>query len=152
MRGVYTTEYEITSLTGARTVLILRAPPTAVLEILSASLSNSNSDNAEQMEAGLYVVTNLNSATGTIITPRKHEPGDSASLAGSSGNLTVEPGSYDSVAIDHQGWNNLAGYRYDPIPEERPIIGPTGAVGLRYLDNPVSGFNAIAQIVYREIG
>lgn len=151
MRGVYTAEYQISSLTGTKTVLVLMAPTTAVIEVLSASLSNTNNDNSEQYEAGIYYITNSNGATGVAVTPRHHEQGSGGGNATSSGNMNTEP-SYGSVAIDHQGFNNLAGYRYDPIPEERPIIGPSGGIGLRLLANPVSGFNAVAQIVYREIG
>ena len=152
MRGVYTAQIPIASISGAKTLLVLRAPSNAVAEVLSASISNNNNDTPEQLEAGLFKITNIASIAGTAVTPTKHEPLDGASVCGSSGNLSAEPSSYDSDAIDRQGWNNLAGYRYDPIPEERPIVGPTGAIGLRILGTIDTAFSGVAQIVYREIG
>jgi hypothetical protein len=47
--------------------------------------------------------------------------------------------------------SRLAGYYYDPLPEERPIIAPGATVGLRLTTAPTS-FNATARIVWREIG
>jgi hypothetical protein len=153
MRGVYTVEYEV-SISAAETLLLLEAPSDAVLEILSASITNDSIDENEQLEAGLYVVITKGTPSGTAVTPEPHEPGDQAvggtylaHLGGGS-----EPDAYNSVAIDHQGFSNLAGYRYDPLPEERPIIPPSGLAGLRLLSAPDAATVLVAQVVFREIG
>ncbi len=151
MRGMYTANININSLVSAKTLLLLRAPSTAVLEIYSVLLSNLDSEVNEQWSVGLYRTATYGSPTGTSVTPEKQETLDSSSSATILGNLTVEPTSYSTNPLDQQGINNLSGYRYDPIPEQRPIIAPSAAIGLRLFTVP-SSFNAVAQIVYREIG
>lgn len=152
MRGVHTAEIEISSVSAAKTLLLLKAATTHVIEILAANITNMDNDSNEQLEAGLFEVTTEGSPAGTSVTPEKHEPGDQASAATATGNLTTEPTAYSAKGKDRQGFSNLAGYRYDPIPEERPMIKPGGLVGLRLLSAPASGFKCVAQIVYREAG
>lgn len=151
MRGVYTTQAEITGLVAAKTLVLIQAPATAVVEILSAAISNYDNETAEQWNVGLYKVATLGTPTGTANTPAKHESGDQAAASTCLVNLSGEPTAYGAVAIDQMGTNNLAGYRYDPLPEDRPIVPPSGAIGLRMLNAPAS-FNATVQIVFREIG
>jgi len=151
MRGVYTAEYD-TAISGAKTLMLLEVPSDMALEILGASITNQDVDTSEQLEGGLFRVDTLGSASGTDVTPEKHETGDAASTVTAYANLSTEPSAYDSLGYDHQGFNNLAGYRYDPIPEERPIISPSGAVGLRLLTAPSAAHTLSMQIVYREIG
>ena len=151
MRGVYTAEIEA-SVSAAKTLVHITVPADSVIEILSCSITNSSIDSNEQLEAGLFRVATAGSPSGTSITPQKHENGDAASGVTALGDLTVEPTAYDSLGFDHNGFSNLGGYRYDPLPEERPIISPSGAVGLRLLAAPGSATNIHAQIVYREIG
>jgi hypothetical protein len=158
MRGVYTAEIEIAALnpTAGDGLLTLEVPADMVIEILSASITNMDIDTAEQLEGGLFGITTKGSLAGTSITPEKHETGDAASTvtalgAGNAG-MTTEPDAWNSKAYDRQGFNNLAGYRYDPIPEERPVISPSKLVGLRLLAAPSGAFKAAVQIVFREIG
>lgn len=151
MRGVYTAQIDITDLVDAKTLMLLQAPSTGVLEIISVNVTNLDSETSEQLSVGVYHVTTIGSPAGTSVTPEKHEKLDAASSATVLGNLSGEPTAYASKPIDKQGGNNLAGYRYDPLPEERPIVPPSGAVGLRMLVAP-SEFNASVQVVFREIG
>jgi len=152
MRGVYTAEIEIASLSAAKTAILLECPSDSVLEIISGSITNMDTDSNEQLEAGLFTVTTKGSPAGTSITPEKHETGDAASGVTATGDLTTEPTTYNSKGVDRQGFSNLAGYRYDPLPEEKPIVSPSGLIGLRLLAAPSAGFKAACQIVYREIG
>jgi hypothetical protein len=151
MRGVYTAHIDITGLSSAKTLLYIQAPATAVIEILSAMVTNLDTETSEQLSVGLFHVTTIGSPTGTSVIPEKHEKLDAASMATVLGDLTVEPTTYATNPIDKQGINNLSGFRYDPLPEERPIIPPSGAMGLRMLVAPNS-FNAAVSIVFREIG
>lgn len=151
MRGVYTAEALITSLATSKTVILVQAPSTAVVELYSVRLTNADVELSEQLSIGIYRVTTVGSPVGTSVTPAKHENGDANSAVTCLVDLTVEPTAYNAVAVDHEGVSNLSGYRYDPIPEERPTIPPTGAIGLRILSAP-SSFNAVVQVVFREIG
>ncbi len=152
MRGVYTVEAAFTS-TGNKTLIYIECPTTCVAEVLSASLSNYNSTTSEQLRCGLYRVLNKGGPSGPVaVSGVKHEKLDPTTNLTLWGNLNLEPTSYETYPIDEQGFNNLAGYRYDPTPEERPIIGPTGAVGLRLIGGSINTVTGVAQIVYREIG
>lgn len=151
MRGVYTAYIDISSISTNKTLMLIQAPSTAVVEILSAHATNLDIETSEQLSIGLYRVSTVGSPSGTSVTPEKHEAGDAAAAATVTGNLTVEPTAYATNPIDKQGVNNLAGYHYDPVPEERPTIAPSGAIGLRLLVAPTS-FNCSVMVVYREIG
>lgn len=151
MRGVYTISAQISSLSTAKTLMLLQAPSTAVVEIYNVSVSNRTNETNEQLSIGLYKVVTLGSPGGTSATPEKHESLDSSAASTCTANLTSEPSSYSSNAIDLQGVASLSGYRYDPIPEERPIVGPSQAVGVRILTAPTA-FDCTVQVVFREIG
>lgn len=151
MRGVYTAYYDISSISSNKTLMLIQAPSSAVIEILSAHVTNLDIETSEQLSIGLFRVGTLGSPSGTSVTPEKSEAGSSAAAATVTANLSVEPTSYSSTPIDKQGCNNLAGYHYNPIPEERPIIAPSGAFGLRLLVSP-SAFNCSVMITFREIG
>ena len=158
MRGVYTAKIEIAALnpTAGDGLLTLEAPADMCVEILSASVTSMDNDTAEQLEASFTKIATKGPLAGSAITPEKHETGDAASTvtalgAGNAG-MSTEPTAWAGEPYDQQGFNNLAGYRYDPIPEERPIISPSGLAGLRLLAVPSTAFKATAQIVFREIG
>lgn len=151
MRGVYTAYYDITGISTAKTLMLLTAPSSAVLEILGVHVTNLDVETSEQLSIGLYRVATAGSPTGTSVTPEKHEAGDASAAATVLANLSGEPSAYASNPIDKQGVNNLAGYHYDPIPEERPTVAPSGAMGVRLLVAP-SSFNCSVMVVYREIG
>lgn len=152
MRGVYTIESRIPSVSAAKTLLYLEAPSNAVLEILSASVTNMNNDTSEQLEIGLYRVTNNSGVSGSGVNPYKHEPSDAATSAIAIADLGAEPASYNTGALDSKGWNNLGGYYFDPIPESRPIIPPTGAIGIRLITAADTAFKGSVTLTYREIG
>jgi len=151
MRGVYTAEHDI-AVTGVETLMLLEVPSDMALEILGASITNQDVDTSEQLHCGLYRVNSIGAPSGTEVTPQKHENGDVASTVTATAHLETEPDTYDTLAFDQQGFNNLAGYRYDPIPEERPVISPSGAVGLRLLTAPSASHTLNMQVVFREIG
>jgi hypothetical protein len=151
MRGVYTANITISGLSTAKSVLLIQAPSTAVVEIISASITNVSVEVSEQLSVGLFHVTTIGSPVGTSVTPEKHEKLDAASTCTVLGNLSSEPTTYATNPIDKKGINNLSGYFYDPLPEERPIIPPSGAIGLKVLVAPTS-FDAVVQIIFREIG
>lgn len=151
MRGVYTAYYDISAISTAKTLMLLTAPSTAVLEILGVHVTNLDVETSEQLSIGLHRVTTIGAPTGTSVTPEKHENGDATAAATVLANLTAEPTTYATNPINKQGVNNVAGYHYDPMPEERPTVPPSGAIGVRLLVAPAA-FNASVMIVYREIG
>jgi len=160
MRGVYTANEIIAALNPAAGdgIMTLVPPADMCVEILSASVTNMDTDTAEQLDVGLYRITDTTNLAGAAITPEKHEVGDVAAtataLGGANAGMATEPDAWATEPIDRQGWNNLGGYRYDPIPEERPILSPGTAtgIGLRLMTAPSGAFQASVQIVFRELG
>ena len=152
MRGVYTAHIEIASLAAAKTVLLMELPATNCVEILSAQVTNANVNTAEQHTCGLFRVTTKGAPAGAAVNIQKKESGSAATIVTWLGDLTTEPTTYDAAPLEKGGVNNIGGYYYDPIPEERDIVPPSKLVGLRLLNTPVTPFKAICIIKYREIG
>lgn len=153
MRGVYTAKVDISSVSAAKTLLLGTNASTTVIEILRASVTNADQETLEQMRISLTRVNVLGSPVGAT-TPviNKTEAGSAATGLTWYGNLSTEPTSYVTDDLDSEGVANLGGYYFDPTPEERPYIAPSGSFGLRLLDAPTNATRLIAKITYREIG
>ena len=155
MRGVYTSDYDCSGVVvGPKTLLMLQAPSNGVLEVLRASITNLTNGTAEQWNGGLYRINSMASA-GTFqgnANLQKHELLDPSTVAVSSGYILSGEPTYSPYPIDRQGFNNLGGYSYDPIPEERPVIKPGDYVGLRLTNATITSGHINAEITYREIG
>lgn len=153
MRGVYEAQISIPSLSAAKTLILIQVPSTIIVEILAARITNASVDTNEQLEAALYHVDSLGSPAGTTITPAKKEPGDQASACTLLGDLSAEPTTYSSTAFHGlEGFSNLAGYRFDPLPEDRPVVAPTKALGLKLITNPATAFKALLSLEWIERG
>lgn len=156
---VYTAEVQIASLlpTAGDAILVVEAPTDMVVQIIQAGLYNRSVDTAEQLHAEFNRVT----ATGSIASAQtpdviQHDQGDAATSctlygANASG-LATEPDAWDDGAFWPQGWNNLAGYEYEPTLDARPILSPGWLAGIRLMDLPSLAFDARAFITYAEIG
>lgn len=153
MRGVYSIDALITALTTAKTLVLIEAPSTKCLEILSASVTTQGSNvTNQQLEAEWKRVTTLGSPVGTSQTPSPMESGDQAAGSTVLVNLTSEPTTYSTALIfDRQGFASLAGYQHMPVPEERISVPPSGSIGL-YLDTAPTSTNFAIKVTYREIG
>lgn len=153
MRGVYTWTIEISALSTARCLILLGTNSRTCFEILSASVKNKSSETNEQLDCAITRLSSPDTdiADATLITATKSEEGDASATCTVRGNVTQEPGTWDSTNIDQSGDPSLSGYSYDPLPEERVIISPSEYVGLRILTAP-SAFDAICKIRGREIG
>lgn len=151
MRGVYEASIKISALTAARTLLLLTAPSGRVVEILQATITNASSETNEQLEAVLQKVNSLGTPTSTAVTPSKREVNDQAAGSTVVGNITASEPSYLAPETGREGFASLAGYRFQPVPEERPVISPGDTWGLRLLSAPAA-VDLVAAIVFREIG
>lgn len=154
MRGVYALNYEIAGFTTAKSLAMVTAAATHVLELLEVHVTNSNNAITAQLGVALQRISSIGSAAGTNLKTSNVVPddvGDQATAVTTAiGNLTVEPTTYSTV-LDQQGVNNLAGYHYVPLPEDRPTVPPGGTIGLRMLSN-LSSTTLEVQMIWREIG
>ena len=158
MRGVYTASYEISGVAAAKTLLYLTAPSNAVVEIFSAKVTQRGVTTPEQLDIGLAKISTLGSPTATTLTPKKTEDGSASSGCTVKGNVTASEPTYEvdgssiPLYLDHQDPNNLGGYYFDPLPEERPTVAPSATVGIKLLTNPSNTYTLVVSITFREIG
>lgn len=153
MRGVYRASVQATGVTAAKTLLYVTAPATAAVEILSASITNVSNETSEQLEAALDRVSSLGTPTATTLTPSKTENGDQVAGSTVKGNITASEPTYASNSQQgKEGFPSVGGWRYQPVPEERMIIPPSGTVGLRLLTTSLTSCDFDVEIVFREIG
>lgn len=137
MRGQYDAVAKMSSIAASKSLMMLTAPSAVNCRITSVKITTASTLN-QQLEATFVRVTTVGSAAGTSVTPTKGEPGDQASGATVIANLTAEPTTYSSALFDDQGFSSQAGYFYQPIPEERPLIAGGASVGLRMISTPSS--------------
>jgi hypothetical protein len=128
------------------------------MEILSASVTNVDNDTSEQCEAGIYRLTahKAGEAVDSTTYFERSELGDKHCSITASGTVTGALAAgpvYSGAPLDRRGFNILAGYYYDPIPEERRVLSPGQGVGIRLLAG--AGTTATTydtQLIIREIG
>src|SRR5258708_13929401 len=151
MKGVYTASYRAAGWTGALTALIMTAPATKVIEILAGSITNESNLTNAQFYGLFQRVTTDGSGAGNAVTPVPTESGDQA--AGTTvKNPTVDPTTFtNNTESGREGASTLSGWFYDPIPEERVYIAPSGILALR-TPGAIASFNAVFSIRFREIG
>jgi hypothetical protein len=153
MRGVYEATIRVSALAAQKTLLYITAPSSKVVEILSASVTNESNVTNQQLETTFQLIGTLGAPTGTALTPSKLEQGDQASGSTVVGNVTASEPTYTAnTEIGREGWASLAGYRYQPVPEERLYIAPSTSWGLRMLNTTPTAFDCDVRVVYREIG
>lgn len=152
MRGVFTVRVAIAAVAASKTLLYATNDANNVIEILSASVTDEDQSTNEQLRLAILRVTTAGSPAGGTPDVNKSETGSAATVLTWLSNLTTEPTTYNSDAIDEQGVPNVVGYYYSPLPEERKYISPSKAFGLKLLNAPANAIRLVAQITYREIG
>lgn len=159
MQGVYTASYRISGVTTGKTLLYLTAPATAVIEILSASVSNENNETNEQALFVLQRITSLGTPTATTVTPADTEPLSAAAASTVKANVTASEPTYGAIAQNADivgafglaGIPSLSGWFFDPTPEERVYVPPSGSIGIRSV-NTILSADLVVTLTWREIG
>jgi len=152
VRGVYTANFQTVSLSaGPQTLLQLTAPPGACIEILEAFVTDLNNANNQQLEIFLQRASAAGGSP-TVLTPSKHEPGDQASASTVGAVPTSEPTYTANTKLGMQGVPSVGGYQFAPIPEKRPIVPPSGIIGLKINTPSFAATIFDVELTYREIG
>lgn len=153
MQGVYViTSGVISALAAAKTVILVELPATVTAEILSARIRNVSNETNEQLEFALTRVTTKGAPAGSTPNVAETETRSPAHGLTLLSNLTTEPTTYETAHLDHDGGPSLSGYDYRPDPEERPIIEPSGLVGLRIITSTFTAIDCLGQVVVRVVG
>jgi hypothetical protein len=153
MRGVYESSIRISALAAQRTLMYITAPSNRVVEILSVAVTNESNTTNQQLECTLQRISSLGTPTGTSITPTPMEQNDQASATVTVGNITASEPTYAAgTEIGREGWPTLGGYRFQPVPEERPVIAGGVSWGLRLINQTPTAFDCVVRVVFRDIG
>lgn len=139
-QGVYSARVTLSSFTGSKTALQIKAGASNPLEILRVSISQKGSTTSEQIQA--QILRKSAAATVTSLTPLKMDP--NAPTAGAAGgtaatgyNASVE--GTDGDVLIQEGFNVLNGFLYLPVPEERIKVPAGGIVAIKFPDAITSG-------------
>ena len=151
--GVYTAHINNIAVTGAITLVQLKAGTTSSLEILRAWCSQETIDTSDQQP--IEIIRKSAAATVTSFTPLLLRPSDAAAdavggTAATGTNATVEGTDTDIVHLD--AFNILNGWFYVPVPEERIWVAPGGIIGIKFPVAPGASMDVFAGIVWRETG
>lgn len=150
MRGYYTASIKISALAASRTVLYITAPATKCVELVQFTLTNSSNVTNQQNEIQIKNISTLGTPTATTITPTPHEFGDQAAGSTVKGNVTASEPTYGSIMSD-EGFASLPGYNWEPQPDARKYVQANVSVGF-FLNTVPTSFDALVQLIFREIG
>lgn len=157
MPRMYTVSAKISTLTTAKTLLLLTVPIGTMTTLVSASITNQSNLTNQQLEACWQRVTTIGSAAGTAATPAKHESGDAAAATTVLVNLTTEPTTYTaSTQLGYEALPSLSGWIFPLTPRPFWALPKAGGaalsyLGLRLLVAPTS-FDALVQCTFVEEG
>jgi len=156
MRGIYTASAKAPGITAAGTLGYITAPANKVVEIIAVTVTNESNATNYQMEVAITPITTLGSPSNyTAATPAKHEAGDQAAgttVNIASSNSRTEPTTYGSPTQIQEGATSLIGFRYEPQPDERPVMTNSANWGIRLITTPGASTDFDVRVTFREIG
>ena len=151
--GSYSVFNVSTAYTTAPKTVVQVAPPAAhVIDVLKASLGQSNYLTSSMQTIGLATTTAA--ATVTSATPVPLNAGSVASSCVGGTSATGREASAEGttiVILETEDFNTLSSWRYEPVPERRPRITPALFLALRLISAPASSINADGNIVFFEL-
>jgi hypothetical protein len=150
---VYEVSMNNVAVTGAITLVQLKAGTASILRILRAWCSQSNLTASAQQT--IEIVRKSAAATVTSFTPLLNDPGDKASnmvsgVSATGTNASAEGSDGDILYRDN--FSVLNGWLWVPTPEERIIVGPSGIIGLKFPIAPASSMTTSAGFIVGEEG
>jgi len=151
---VYVVAMTRVAVTGAITLIQIKAAAAVPLQIIRAEISQSSSTTSTQQTAQL----NRKSAAATVTSFTPITQGPSTDPAASAVGGTSATGTNASAEgtdgnILRQGvWNYLNGFLFLPTPKEYPFVDGGAIVGLKFPVAPGSSLTVTADTVFEELG
>jgi hypothetical protein len=151
--GVYNVTMNAVSVSGAITLLQIKAGTSRAVEIMRAWVSQSASTTSAQQR--IQINRKSAAATVTSFTPLVINGGAvAANAAGGTSatgtNASAEGTDSDILIMD--AFNVLNGWLWVPTPEERITVPAGGIVGLKFPAAPGSALTISAGFIFGEIG
>lgn len=151
--GVYIAYMNAVSVSGAITLVQVKAGTSRAVELLRVSVSQSGSTSSTMQR--IQINRKSAAATVTSFTSLAMRNGDSAAdaVGGTSAtgtNATVEGTDTNILIVDT--FNILNGWLWVPVPEERITLPAGGIIGVKFPAAPGAALTVTASIVFAEIG
>jgi hypothetical protein len=129
----------------------LAAGAGSAIELLSVRLGQSTEEGdaaAEMLPVSIHRVT-VSGSAGSTPTIRPHQVGDTADATVEANNTTQATGNTELI---HDAFNVQIGWLYQPAPDERIIIPPSGLLVVELPVAPADSMNMSGTITWKEIG
>jgi hypothetical protein len=146
-RGFYAYHMDAQAVSTAITILEVAAPATAVLRLIRAWCSQSNSTTSAMNT--IEIVRKTATITGAA-TPPSVIPLDGSAASGVTQKWKATAEGTDGNIVYADAFNVLNGWLWLPVPEERIIVPPSGIIALKFPSAPASA-NYTAGLLWEEI-
>lgn len=150
--GVYAAYMEAVSVSGAITLVQVKAGSAVSIELLRAWVSQSGSTTSAMQR--IRILRKSAAATVTSFTPVRLSGGATADSAGgtsATGTNASNEGTDGDVLVP-DAFNVLNGWLWLPTPEERIIAAPGTILALVFPAAPGSALTVTAGMIFREFG
>jgi hypothetical protein len=152
MGRMYSATFEQVAVTAVQDLFELVAPADSVVLLHSVTLSQSTDagDTESEMLNLLYHRGSTSGSGGTSVTPAPLNLGDAAFGGTCEANNTTQ--STEGTILRADNFNVLAGYIWQPTPEERIVLSPSGRLIIELQAAPADSITMSGTIVFEEIG
>ena len=121
---------------GALTIIEATAPTAERYKLIRAWVTQDDSEVNQQNVCD--VVIKSVAGTGTSYTAKPIKRGGPAPGTGSSARDVLTAEGTIAEAYHRMGWNNLSGYLWQPVPEDRLITEVNGIIAVRFVVAPAA--------------
>jgi hypothetical protein len=150
---VYAVELTRVAVTGAITLIQIKAAATVPLQILRVEVGQSSSTTSTQQPIQLNLKSAAASVTG--FTPVKQgpstDPAASAVAGGSATGINASVEGTDGSILRQGVFNYLQGYQFLPTPKEYPFIDAGGIFAVKLPVAPGASVTLTADAVFEEL-
>jgi hypothetical protein len=133
------------SVSTAITILELTAPSTRTLEIFEIWVDFSTTTSAAQR---VNILRKSATITGTGVTPAAM----TASAVSATGKRTATGEGTDGTILYQRIINQLNGFYWLPVPEQRIVVPPSGIIAIKFPTAPGAAVSVTAGFTWGEIG
>lgn len=149
---MYTASFEEVAVSAIQDLFELNAPSDSVVVIHKCIITQES--DAGDAEAEMLRMTIQRAGTsgsaGSTATARPHHVGDAAFGGTVEVNNTTQAGTL--TVLHAEAFNVQLGWIYDPSPEERIIVSPSGRVVFSINDAPADALTMSGILIFEEIG
>lgn len=152
--AVYTATMSAVSVSGAITLVQVKAGAAVPLRLLEVRVAQSGSTTSTMQR--VRILRKSTAATVTSFTPLKFNPIDpAASAAGgtsATGTNASNENSGDGDVLVDDVFNILNGWLWVPVPQMQIWVPAAGMIGVKFPAAPAAALTVTASITWEELG